>query len=885
MKRIVLTLFTLSLVLVAFSLSAWAGPFDVAKGESTLALAKGGAALQPIVISPNASEDTKAVAAELAGYLKRITGATFEVKAGDGTSGIVLGNISEFPNPSLNKPLEIRDTYNGREAFSIRTQPRRVLLIGATDLGVSYSAFRFLELIGYRHFFPNKAWEVVPNTPDLQVSLQEDKRPDMLDRRIWFGFGTYSKEAAYDYQDWVRHNGMGAGKMLETSLPVKIGHAWTAIARKKNAELKLHPEYIALVNGKRVSNQFCVSNAGLRKMVTDYALEYLRENPTETMVSIGPADGGGFCECENCAKLGTVSDQVYGLANEVARAVQKEFPGKMVALYAYSYHSEPPAFKLEPNVYIELTVGYNYGPYTFDELVDLWSKKATHMGFREYYSVYAWDYDEPARARASDIGYIRKYIPYFIDKGGDSLNAESGANWGPNGRGYYLANYLMWDGKADVDALLDDFYAKLFGPAAEAMHSFYDRFDKGRSPLISEHWIGLALRDLQQAAELTKDRPDIQARLDHLKQYMHFVKLRWEYNYTPRDEANRERLKAVAIRMMTQAYRTRGSYMDHWNAIRRAGSVRVSWAVKEPTWSYKDNSPKPWTDDTPVTPAETGRNFQEDLEYFKPVDLEEKTFSNDLVPVKFTDKAPAAVTMNIANGMFPYAFYSEHGEPIELNLTLGTKQQMDLRQAQATNADTEDDGDEVTPPVARDARYSLTTPDGKVVRQGVLPIDFQPQKLQFKVPAQGLYYFNLRNNVDGGALYGGWKMDIPEGETSALVLPQDFSFNYQSRIRDKFMYFYVPKGTAKIQYYYNKSLHSVYNPLGNNVRTLDSAERGNGHVVEIPVPKGMDGKLWAMKYFVRNPIFYNIPNVMSTSPDVVLIPREVAQKDGLTVVD
>lgn len=47
-----------------------------------LTLAQDGKALMPIVISDKASDSTKAVATEFAGYLKRITGAMFEVRTG-----------------------------------------------------------------------------------------------------------------------------------------------------------------------------------------------------------------------------------------------------------------------------------------------------------------------------------------------------------------------------------------------------------------------------------------------------------------------------------------------------------------------------------------------------------------------------------------------------------------------------------------------------------------------------------------------------------------------------------------------------------------------------------------------------------------------------------
>ena len=98
-------------------------------------LAADGKALLPIVISPLASQGTKDIAAELAGYLGRVTGAEFTVQTGDGAEGIVLGTLVQFPDAALEQPLAIHDTYNGKEAYIIRTESKRVRLIGATDLG------------------------------------------------------------------------------------------------------------------------------------------------------------------------------------------------------------------------------------------------------------------------------------------------------------------------------------------------------------------------------------------------------------------------------------------------------------------------------------------------------------------------------------------------------------------------------------------------------------------------------------------------------------------------------------------------------------------------------------------------------------------------------
>jgi hypothetical protein len=896
---------------------AFAGPFDVAKGQSTLALAKDGKALQPIVISAQASKDTQTNAADLAEYLKRITGATFEIKADDGSSGIVLGNIKEFPNPSLDKPLEVRDHYNGLEAFSIRTEPNRVLLIGATDMGVSHVVWRFLELLGHRRFFPHRVWDVVPSTPDLRVSLQEDSRPDILSRKIWYGYGLQNNELALQGLAWQYQNRMGANRSMQYSLNVKVGHAYTTIEKQYSAEFKAHPEYYALVKDKdgkmvRKGPQMCLSNPAVQKMAADYAVKYLEDNPGKVMAPVGPADGGGLCQCDQCKKLGdgSISDQVFTLTNAAARAVEARFPGqgKMVSTYAYSFYTDPPSFPLEPNVFIELTAGYNYSAkrYTYPELVDLWGKATKNLGFREYFSVWQWDYDLPARARASDIEYIRKTIPYYVQKGGDSISAESGFNWGPNGLGYYIANYLMWDGKADVDALLKDFYEKAFGPAAAPMERFYERYDRGRDPLISLQWHGGALRDLQEASTLAKDRPDILARIDQLKQYMHYLRLRWEGDMLVGTGSIEER-KAAFLRMMEFSYRVRDTGMNHWNAMRRAGANKTGQKLNEPSWNWKKNrGAKPWEIDTPWTKADTENAFQEDLKYFKNIDLQEKTFSNDLVPVKMTG-APVATTLYFQRGTMAQALYSRNGEPLKFRLEPGIRWKPAVAKTAAAAApavapkdagndeadeapaapqdaadDDDDDADADAPRIINYV-YKLSTPAGKVIVQKTMPIDFKAQDIEIKVPAAGVYFLNVTGE-NGVPMRAGWSIEVPAETPNAVFIPRDRSLYFNGRVRSNYMYFYVPKGTKTIQYFRRGDSHQVFHPeqKGKPI-VIGQLPRLINQIEEIPVPPGEDGKLWSMKYFVRAPWFFNIPNIFIVTPDTALLPRELAEKDGLTI--
>src|SRR5690606_1212856 len=112
-----------------------------------------------------------AAAEELAEYLKRITGGKFEIQTGDGTRGLVVGTLAEFPDERLNEALAVRNGFDGKEAFAIQTSPGRVRLLGTTELGVSHAVVRLIESLGHRRFFPAPEWEVLPHRPTLSVAL------------------------------------------------------------------------------------------------------------------------------------------------------------------------------------------------------------------------------------------------------------------------------------------------------------------------------------------------------------------------------------------------------------------------------------------------------------------------------------------------------------------------------------------------------------------------------------------------------------------------------------------------------------------------------------------------------------------------------------------
>lgn len=858
MKSLFLARSTMALaVLLVFAVAGRAAQItpttrNATASKTTLALAANGKALLPIVISAKASDATKAVAAELAAYLKRISGATFEVTTGDGTSGIVLGTLADFPIPALNKALEIINSFDGKEAYAIRTRDKKLLLLGATNLGVSHAAFRFLEELGYRHFFPAKEWEIVPQIANLSFSRDITDRPAILSRNIWFEAGSGGDQQNQDYRDWKRHN------YEAESFVSNAGHNLFTVAEINKAEFDKHPEYYALrkqADGtfKRDPGgyQLELSNPAVRQMVVDYAVDYFKKNPNADMVSLDPADTTAHSESPESLAMGSVSDRVFGMANEAAKALQKAYPGqnKMVGVLSYNAHWDPPSFALEPNVHVQLS-GLGQGKYTSAERDEIWPQRSKNLGFYEYFSVWLWSYDKLPGSWTNGIHGAQKAMQSRVARHATAISAESTSSWGSNGRGYYIANRLMWNPGTDVDALANDFYQKAFGAGAPAMKRYYQRLDPDNGIFMSGHLLGLAFRDVNEASEATKDQPAIQARLDQLKFYLRFVQLEWMQSREGVPDAQKA---AHSTAIMTSLYRSRAYALTSWEMIRQQWGGNKYPSGK----GDKGDGSIAWEDNRPLTHDDIEADFQDGVKHFaskiRNVGAQLK-FSSDLVPVTWPN-APADANVESHQsyqGGVRYLLYSLHGEPLEFTTAAG------------------------------DAwgginRFTVTDSKGTEIAKGQ-PKNKETLVHKIAVPGAGLYQLDYN---DGGSY---WEMTVAPGKVVTIPLGQTNDYR-NSKVMPE-MFFYVPKGTRNLEYYYTKTAfhpggpHKIVDPTGKVVKEVDV----NGDYVTVPVPAGMDGKLWSF----REPVlglfwFNNVPNYFAASPAALLVPREVAVKDGLSI--
>lgn len=795
----------------------------------------------PIVLPESGGDTGNDASKRLSETLERIFSLPFPVVAAAEGPAIRL-RVADGPRPGA----------FAREDYTIRTSDRGIEITGTTGLALRHAVWDLLHRLGYRQFFPGPVWEVVPELASSELDLALSESPDYASRRIWYGFGLVDHNRAA-YLDWVEKNRMEGGFALNT------GHAYGKLIRSQQATFDAHPEYYALVDGERQvvpEAKLCVANPGVREAAVAYALGIFDENPDADSVSMDPSDGGGWCECEDCAKLGTPSDRALFLANAVAEAVAaKHGKDRRVGIYAYNYHSEPPSGKVHPNVVVSAATGFIKGGLTIEAILAGWAKQGATLGIREYYSVSTWDRDLPGAARGGRPGYLAETIPAFHATGARFLSAESSDNWGPNGLGYYFASRMMWDvGEASRrDAIVRDFLERAFGPAREPMGEFYRRIDGDNrlATLVYDDLLARLYRLLDRAKTAAAGDPAIGARLDALTLWVRHAELYDRYRRARGGER-----QAAFERMLKHAWRMRGTFMVHSHALYRDVASRdeaisipaeAAWNIPEPK--------NPWKSSEPFTSPEIATILSEGIAGHSPVELDFEPIACDdaaLVAARDAltltnvpsgnassgrgkrswltriDAVPSEIVLEVTGGLIKH--YRDRGN-VRIQL-------WKLGGASAT-------GESET----------LVSEDASVPPDGV------ERRVVLKVKEPGVHRIDLD---DGHDLT---RVEWPEGQIMSWKMGLE---EFPEAINGRWtLYAWVPEGTRRIGLYSAAPAGELVDPEG--ARALDLSAEG-GRFLSVPVPAGMDGRFWMFRNVAGRVAPLSIPPFLARTPAELLVP-------------
>ncbi|MBN2312038.1 MAG: DUF4838 domain-containing protein [Candidatus Hydrogenedentes bacterium] len=451
----------------------------------TIHLARDGKPVAAIVVAPDAGDLPKGAAADLQHYVQAICGVELPVRE-DGAAvdggAIYIGQCA----PSVDGDLPPEGT--NPETYAIRVRDNCVFLTGRHEHAVSFAVVSFIEdVLGVRWFAPGDLWEYVPaGTPGtLDVEVAERVVAPDWSCRVWSGHAWTDS-----WKAWNRRN----KAICVSPVPFRNMQNFlhTVFAPEKYAES--HPEYYPLIDGKRWippegerAWRPCESNPDVVRITVEAAREYLDAHPEHNGFSLAMDDIYRLCGCEKCRALDArpddykrrrFSDRHYKFVNAVARELAKTHPDKYVGTLCYAIARELPETvpELEPNVFISMTQccaeWWRPGRKEEDmELTRQWRERCSHMSRYDYLG----------------LGFITpRTYPHAMAEGmkfDHALGFEAVYNecytFLPNTAPMmWMVARLQWDTDLDADALLDEFYARMFGSAAPQMKQYYEVLER-----------------------------------------------------------------------------------------------------------------------------------------------------------------------------------------------------------------------------------------------------------------------------------------------------------------------------------------------------------------------------------------------------------------------
>jgi hypothetical protein len=464
-------------------ISAQIAPADASK--KPLVLAKRGKSMYSILISEAASPSEQRAAGELQRFIEEMSGARLPIvtDAGEQDGDLVLVGDSKLVR-KLGLKIPLDDL--GAEGFLLRTEGKHLVIAGGKQRGTMYGVYTFLEKLGCRWFTPEVS--LIPKKPTLVVKpLNESQKPAFEYREPFFTEATD--------KDWAARNKVnGSSQRLDESTGGKVSyypfvHSFYSILPSRQY-FKEHPEYYALVDGKRRGDdaQLCLTNPDVLRLTIQTVLKWIDQHPEASIFSVSQNDTTGWCECENCRRVeeeegGAHSGPILRFVNAVAAEVGKTHPDKLIDTLAYWY-SEPPPLKVRPlpNVRIRLCPigaceGHAYERCQHDRYflnhLQAWARITNQLYIWHYVTNFAHylvpfpDFDE----LAADIPLYKKNGVVGIFLEGDAATGGGGEN--AELRSYVMAR-LLWNPNIDFDETINEFLAAYYGRAARAMRAYFD---------------------------------------------------------------------------------------------------------------------------------------------------------------------------------------------------------------------------------------------------------------------------------------------------------------------------------------------------------------------------------------------------------------------------
>ncbi len=569
------------------------------------------------------------------------------------------------------------------------------------------------------------------------------------------------------------------------------------------------------------------------------------------------------------------------------------------SFYSYNYHDVPPNFNVDSRVRVMIA------SYPKNRGRGKWKAFSSQTDLAQAFAVMlprepSGDYWIISLSYYSDRSLDGLKLPWdaspaFLARrqhehyaaGFRALSAETDFNFGRLGLGYYLMSHVLWNTRLtaeELDGLRDRWLQRAFGSGWQPMKQYYDFVLPANYPVNSPYAWARAIRFIEAADKLIDEvrEPAAQRRLDDLKQYWYFYYL---------VETQQDKPSSAAMRELM--WKGQMSYANASHMI-----ARTIFGTDDPAAAAGDFSKGP----AHFTSAETAGWWAKLLDHWPLVTVSrfaDATLANgkpansvdlnDLVPVAAFGREPPTQAFLYNSGyQTPPTFLcaaTQAGEEIGCQL---------YWPADPTGKDGYY--------IARDLPYGIGVWNAKAkvweplvdktrIKQSSVEVQLPGADskhhlvaLRFKVPQAGTYRFEIG--------YGGnvaYLTDLGfDPTTGKHTESRSLTFDCNAEgLTQSPTYVYIPKGTKSLDLEVWSSsgglsvtLHKSLPPSPNNVsRKIDLTNLNTNRITLAAEETGtmamISGDGFAFPYL------YSVPMLWSKSPSQLLVPRAIAEADGL----
>ncbi len=312
-----------------------------------------------IALPEDATEAERNAALELQYFFSRMYGATPEITANP-PAGIPVLRLGVSDTVRQLLPDVDFDTLRPDEIV-IRRVGGELIVTGARPAGTLWAVYTLLQDVLGVNFYSSYEIET-PHYDQFEL-------PDVAIRYA----PVFHDRNAFYYDTWkhprhavrLRNNSAmtgltGWGALPPFAVPI---HSFDRII-PADKYLASHPEWFSLRDGVRVggqlAGQLCLTNDTMKAEFIRNLCGEIRRHPESNVASVSQNDNMFPCQCPACrasdAEYGGPSGTLIRFVNDIAAAVEREFPGFRIETFAYQYTVDLPASDVIPrdNVIVRL---------------------------------------------------------------------------------------------------------------------------------------------------------------------------------------------------------------------------------------------------------------------------------------------------------------------------------------------------------------------------------------------------------------------------------------------------------------------------------------------------------------------------------------------------